>query len=179
MLKHALISSKSHLNRLLAVSPEEVDDKTMTQFIYQSVKIKNRVVKRDPYERDLRKVLNFGHTIGHAFESLSFTSAKPLLHGEAVANGLICELYLSAKYYSQDTSIIEKVTDYIRKKYVRIDLSVEELDTVYQFLLHDKKNLQGRLNFTLLRGIGKPVTNQNVSREDVIEILREYISKNA
>ncbi|MCF8335792.1 MAG: 3-dehydroquinate synthase, partial [Bacteroidales bacterium] len=177
MLKHGLIRSENHLHQLLSVKPEEVDEEALTGLIYESVEIKNYFVQNDPYETHMRKVLNFGHTIGHAFESMAFSGQQSLLHGEAVANGLICELYLSAKWYHPDKQTIKHVTDYIRNNYLPVRISVENLDEVYKFLLQDKKNTGNKVNFTLLRYIGDPLTDQYISRKTIEEALTFYINE--
>ena len=176
MLKHGIIRSESHLHKLLDVNPEDIDEKYLTELIYESVEIKNHFVQEDPYEQNLRKVLNFGHTIGHAFESMAFSGKQSLLHGEAVANGLICELYLSEKFYTPGENKIRRITDYIVNKYPHIELSVEDFDKVCQYLLQDKKNKGNRINFTLIRDIGEPLTDQYISREIIEEALKFYIA---
>lgn len=177
MLKHGLIHSEDHLLKLLNVNPEETEEDYLTDLIYESVVIKNHFVQKDPYESNLRKVLNFGHTIGHAFESLAFSGNQSLLHGEAVANGLICELYLSAKFHHPKEHILKRVTDYIADHYSKVNISANDLGSVYRFLLHDKKNQGNRINFTLLRDIGEPLTDQYLSRPEIEETLKDYIEK--
>jgi len=177
MLKHGIIRSETHLQKILDADPGDIDEVALTGLISESVQIKNYFVQEDPYEKNLRKVLNFGHTIGHAFESLAFSGEDPLLHGEAVANGLICELFLSAKFYDPQEHIIREVTDYIGSKYRPIKLSEKDFDKVYKYLLQDKKNTGNKINFTLIRRIGEPLTNQYISRDHIEEALKFYINK--
>ncbi|MFP4621051.1 MAG: 3-dehydroquinate synthase [Bacteroidales bacterium] len=177
MLKHGLIGSEAHLQNLLDVKPEKVDEDALTRLIYESVVIKNHFVQKDPYESGLRKVLNFGHTLGHAFESIAFTHKQPLLHGEAVANGIIGELYLSEKFHHLNERYIRRVTDYISRKYRPAAISVKDFDKIYQFLLQDKKNRGNKINFTLIRRPGEPITDQYISRENIEEALKFYIDK--
>jgi len=177
MLKHGLIHSEDHLLKLLDVRPEEAGEHILTDLIYESVEIKNHFVQEDPYESNIRKVLNFGHTIGHAFESLAFSSDQSLLHGEAVANGMICELYLSAKNQHPKEHIIKRVTDYIAGSYNKVKISASDLDLAYRFLLQDKKNRGDQINFTLLRDIGEPLTDQYLDKQDIEEALNYYIER--
>lgn len=177
MLKHGIIRSETHLQKLLDVSPEDIDEEYLTGLISESVEIKNYFVQEDPYEQNLRKVLNFGHTIGHAFESLAFSGEEPLFHGEAVANGLICELFLSAKFYAPEKHTLIRVTDYIGSKYQPIRISVKDFDKIYKYLLQDKKNTGDKINFTLIRRFEEPLNDQYISRENIEEALEFYIDK--
>jgi 3-dehydroquinate synthase len=161
----------------LDVKPEEAGEHILTDLIYESVEIKNHFVQEDPYESNLRKVLNFGHTIGHAFESLAFSGDQSLLHGEAVANGLICELYLSSKNQHPREHIIKRVTDYIAGNFNQVRLSSGDLDLAYGFLLQDKKNRGDQINFTLLRDIGEPVIDQYLDKAEIEEALKDYMEK--
>jgi 3-dehydroquinate synthase len=138
------------------------------------VEIKNHFVMEDPYEKNLRKTLNFGHTIGHAFESLAFSKKQSLLHGEAVANGMICELYLSKLYYQNDEDMITKVVEYIRQNFRQVSFSEADYGAVYNFLLQDKKNQEEKINFTLLRRIGEPVIDHYLERNTIEEALDYY-----
>ena len=95
MLKHGLISQPSHWSELLTFDFAHIDYALLQKLIGQSVQVKEDIVEKDPYEQSIRKALNFGHTIGHAFESFALKTNHPVLHGYAVAWGMVCELYLS------------------------------------------------------------------------------------
>ena len=95
MIKHGLISTEAHWAELLSFNTEIIDYDYLKVLVGQSVKVKEEIVEQDPYEHGIRKALNLGHTVGHAFESLALAQNKPVLHGYAVAWGIICELYLS------------------------------------------------------------------------------------
>jgi 3-dehydroquinate synthase len=175
MLKHGLIRSVSHLEKLLALKPGQADGETLNILIYESVEIKNAIIQRDPYEQGFRKVLNFGHTIGHAFESIAFSGTQSLLHGESVANGLIVELYLSSISYNPNKVLVDKVINYIREHYEPFQFSDKDLDQVYEYLIQDKKNTGNRINFTLLRDIGDPLIDKYLSRNTIESALAYYI----
>ncbi|PJC82535.1 3-dehydroquinate synthase, partial [Candidatus Roizmanbacteria bacterium CG_4_8_14_3_um_filter_35_14] len=89
IIKHGVISGQKHFDLVTSKKPEEFNQRELIKIIKQSIKIKSNIVQKDPKEKDLRKVLNFGHTIGHAIESLSWKTDSPLLHGEAVAIGIV------------------------------------------------------------------------------------------
>ena len=175
MLKHGLISSVSHLKKLLALKPGQANAETLNTLIYESVEIKNTIVRKDPYEKGWRKVLNFGHTIGHAFESIAFSGTQSLLHGESVANGLIVELYLSSISYNPDKGLVDQVINYITAHYEPFHFPDKDLDQVYKFLLQDKKNTGNQINFTLLRDIGDPLIDRYISRNTIESALAYYI----
>ena len=151
--------------RHFPIDPAEVE---------RSVAVKARIVEEDPTERGIRKALNFGHTVGHAFESLSFARSRPILHGHAVAAGLVCELYLSHKHCGLPTDDLRRVTHFIRSGYPPFSFSCRDYDTIYERMTHDKKNAGGRIRFALLRGIGDVVIDQEVPRELVIESFDFY-----
>ena len=144
----------------------------MLELIRRSVTIKNEIVTRDPREQGLRKVLNFGHTIGHAIESLSIMQGSPLLHGEAVALGLVAELYLSVKEKGFPEEIYREVRNFVKQHYPPYPL-MNHVDTLYELMLHDKKNERWGVNFTLLSGIGEFSLDNYCSKDLVVEALSQ------
>ena len=171
MLKHALLSSRQELFRLLAFDMDDIDYERLKDLLFQSVMIKERIVEEDPLERGIRKALNLGHTIGHAFESLSYELNRPVLHGYAVAWGLVCELYLSCIRFNFDKSILLKVLCFIKEHYGRFMLDCNQYDRLYELMEHDKKNETGFINFTLLKDAGDVQINQTASRAEIEEAL--------
>jgi 3-dehydroquinate synthase len=175
MIKHALISSPEHYASILSF---DLDGKTdyvrLNQMVAQSVAVKERIVEEDPKELGVRKALNLGHTIGHAIESLSFRQNNPLLHGHAVAFGLVCELYLSYKQSGFPSEKLTQVTHYIKEYYPPFAFDCKAYDALYEFMTHDKKNEGGVINFTLLSGIGEVHINQSVTKEGILESLDFY-----
>ena len=167
MLKHGLIQSRRHFDQLLLNSPEGIPDDELARLIRDSVDIKNYYVTRDPWEGGIRKALNFGHTLGHAFESLSMRKQRPLLHGEAVAYGLLCEYMLSVKLLGADPGIYEALRAFINRHYPAFQVAVSDFSGLYQYLSQDKKNRQEKINFTLLKAIGEPLIDQYVSLEAI------------
>lgn len=172
MIKHGLLSNREYLTRLLNLEHQEMTQEYMLELIRRSVTIKNEIVTRDPREQGLRKVLNFGHTIGHAIESLSITRGTPLLHGEAVALGLVAELYLSVKEKGFPEEIYREVRNFVKQHYPPYPL-MDHVDSLYELMLHDKKNERWGVNFTLLSGIGEFSLDNYCSKDLVVEALSQ------
>ena len=172
MIKHGLLSNREYLIRLLNLEHQETTQEYMLELIRRSVTIKNEIVTRDPREQGLRKVLNFGHTIGHAIESLSIMQGSPLLHGEAVALGLVAELYLSVKEKGFPEEIYREVRNFVKQHYPPYPL-MNHVDTLYELMLHDMKNERWGVNFTLLSGIGEFSLDNYCSKDLVVEALSQ------
>ncbi len=173
MLKHALICDENYLNDLMAYDLNNTEHSKITKLIAISIKIKQRIIEKDPEEKSIRKALNFGHTIGHAFESYALTNNIELLHGEAVALGIIGELYLSTRVYNFPYKKYKKIVSYIKNTYINIDTKGIE-SQLYQLMLHDKKNDSDRINFTLLKDIGEFETDNYCNKKQIIEALKQY-----
>ena len=172
MLKHGLITDEKHWTDLISI--KELTPENIFPFIERSMKIKQNVVEQDFTEQNIRKTLNFGHTIGHALESLFLVKEKPIMHGEAVALGMICETRIS---FLQDlitettaTSIISN----IQKYYPHLDISEFSVDEIVNLMKNDKKNSAGNINFSLLTGIGSSTFNCSVSLENIETSLLYY-----
>ena len=171
MLKHGLIWDRDYWDLLKNCMPENVDE----GIIRHSVQIKNEVVCKDPREKGLRKVLNFGHTLGHAIESyfLNHEHLPALLHGEAIAAGMVLEAYLSIA----DTNLSEEDCDEIKSVFnslfPRIAFTADQVNAIKKLLIHDKKNTHGRVRFTLLETIGQAVYDREIP-EDQIDRAFDY-----
>lgn len=174
MLKHGLISTEEHLLELLRFDLERPVLEQLKQMVAKSVSIKERIVTEDPHEHGLRKALNLGHTAGHAFESLALAENRTVLHGYAVAWGLVCELYLSATRCGFPTERLYQVAQFVRETYGRFDFTCKEYDRLFEFMTHDKKNVAGIINFTLLGAVGDIRINQQASKDDIFEMLDYY-----
>lgn len=175
MLKHGLISDDATLDELLSFQLlHHVDYGRLQELVEKSIAVKERIVSEDPLEHGLRKALNLGHTVGHAFESLALHHHRPVLHGYAVAWGLICELYLSATRCGFPTSRLRQVQQFVRETYGEFPLDCREYEQIYALMTHDKKNTAGHINFTLLAGIGDIRINQTASKDDIFEMLDFY-----
>ncbi|WP_270543334.1 3-dehydroquinate synthase [Butyricimonas paravirosa] len=172
MIKHGLLSDREYLTRLLSLEYQETSPEDFLELIRRSVTIKDEIVSQDPREQGLRKVLNFGHTIGHAIESLSIMRGMALLHGEAVALGLVAELYLSVKEKGFPEEIYREVRNFVKRHYPNYPL-MEHVDTLYELMLHDKKNERRGVNFTLLPGIGEFSLDNYCSKDLVVEALSQ------
>ena len=173
MLKHGLISDEKHWAELLNFDLSRPDLRQLQTMLAYSVSVKKHIVKKDPHEKDIRKALNLGHTFGHAFEafSLDTPNKEPLLHGYAVAFGLICELYLSSVLTGFPTDKMRQTVQFIRENYGSFDFSCDDYDRLIELMHHDKKNTGATINFTLLAGIGNIRINQTASDELIKEAL--------
>lgn len=174
MLKHSLISNEkmwaAHINYDL--NTPNLDN--LLSFIEENVAVKERIVTEDPTEHGIRKALNFGHTFGHAFESFALTNGKPILHGYAVAYGIICELYLSAVKMHFPTDKLRQTVNFIREIYGKMLFTCDDYKALVMLMKHDKKNTGGNINFTLLGGIGDIQINQTASEELIYEAFDFY-----
>ncbi len=174
MLKHGLISTKEHWAELLNFDFQSIDYKALTAMVAKSVAVKERIVEEDPTERGIRKALNLGHTVGHAFESLALEQGRTVLHGYAVAWGLVCELYLSVLHCGFPKNILYQTLQFIREHYGQFTISCDDYNRLYEFMTHDKKNSAGQINFTLLGNIGDIRINQTATKAEVCEMLDFY-----
>ena len=163
MLKHGLISDKAYWEELNTVSGFE----DLDQLIYTSVTIKNAVVIKDPTEQNIRKTLNYGHTLGHAIESyfLESTEHKLLLHGEAIAIGMILEAFLSNKLTGLPWNELEAIKKTFLDRYKKVDFSEKDIEDILSLLKYDKKNSHGNINFVLLKCIGETVIDVKVPHD--------------
>ena len=167
MLKHGLISTDQHWSKLLVFDTECIDYGRLKELVGQSVQVKEDIVEQDPHEHGIRKALNLGHTVGHAFESLSHRRGTPIPHGYAVAWGLVCELLLSHHYLQFPSDLITGLAQYIYRHYGAFAITCKDYETLYELMTHDKKNEAGHINFTLLQAIGHPIIDQHADKEEV------------
>lgn len=174
MLKHGIISNDDDFEKLLSFNFENINYEYLTQLVGESVLVKERIVTEDPYEHGIRKALNLGHTIGHAFESLSFEEDRPVPHGYAVAWGLVCELYLSSKITGFPFEKLKTTMRFVRQHYGAFSFSCKQYDRLYALMLHDKKNESGIINFTLMGDIGDIRINQQATKEQIFDSLDFY-----
>ncbi|MDR0961581.1 MAG: 3-dehydroquinate synthase [Mediterranea sp.] len=174
MVKHALISDTHHWAELLAFEVEHADYAQLRRWIGRSIQIKEDIVEQDPREQSIRKALNFGHTVGHAFESLALKEQRPVLHGYAVAWGMVCELYLSCVLAGFPQDKMRQTTAFIRDNYGVYPLDCNRYEELYEFMRHDKKNTSGTINFTLLEEIGKVRIDQTADKETLFQAFDFY-----
>lgn len=174
MLKHGLISTPQHLEELLAFDTERIDYALLKQLVGRSVQVKEDIVEQDPKEQGIRKALNLGHTAGHAFESLALAEKRPVLHGYAVAWGLVCELYLSHIKMGFPKEKMRQVIGFVKENYGSFAFDCKAYDRLYELMKHDKKNTAGIINFTLLKEVGDICLNQTADRDTIFEMLDFY-----
>jgi len=173
MLKHGLIADADYWNQLRAEKVDFFD----TEQIKKSVQIKGDIVAQDPTEQNVRKTLNFGHTLGHAIESyfLESKERKTLLHGEAIAIGMILEGFLSHELSGLSKVEMNEIKRVFQQRYKKIAFSETDIDSILKLLKHDKKNTHGNINFVLLGKIGKAVIDVKVPTHLLHESFLYYM----
>lgn len=172
-LKHGLITDRSYWDLLKTLNVADSD--SWEEIIIRSVQIKLEIVKADPKESGLRRKLNFGHTIGHAIETFFLEgSEKTLLHGEAVAAGMVCEAFLSTKNAGLTDAELDEISEILLGYYPAVELDPLHDHRLIELMRHDKKNSSGEINFTLLESIGKAVINKKSTAREIIESLNYY-----
>ena len=173
MLKHGLISNEKMWAELINFDLAQPDLQQLQTMVADSVAVKQRIVTEDPLEQGIRKALNLGHTVGHAFESFALKHS-PILHGYAVAYGLISELYLSTVKTGFPSDKMHQTVSFIKEHYGKMAITCDDYPTLLELMTHDKKNVAGTINFTLLGGIGDIRINQTATKEDIYEALDFY-----
>ncbi len=173
ILKYALIADAKLWDIL---KNQEINDITDYEMIVsECVKIKNDIVTQDPNEKGIRKILNFGHTVGHAFESFSMELHKrQLFHGEAVALGMIVEMYISSKILGFDNIVREEIQQYILDNFVILPIEKKDFAELIGYMKKDKKNTKTDISFVLISEIGKAYYNQNIEEKLITEALKYY-----
>lgn len=174
IIKHGLIKNKKYFKKVTAKHPLKFTQDEMIDIIAQSCEIKAEIVQKDKTETGTRKLLNFGHTIGHALEAISLNTPKPLLHGEAISIGMLAEAKIS--YYLNLLSLtdLHKIKQALLAVGLPLSINVKK-DEVLEKIKLDKKNTKGKVNFTLLNGIGNALYNQNVSEDVVVKSLTNIL----
>ena len=173
VIKHALIADAPVWAEIKKHSLAEQNWKML---LPHSVNVKLNVVKNDPYEKGLRKTLNAGHTIGHAVETHLLQAGKKILHGEAIAIGLICEAFLAKEKGMLKKADFEDIRDYLLDVFGRIPLEETEEDAIAQLAMQDKKNRENKILCVLLDGIGNAKWDCEIRPDDVKRALALYRS---
>jgi 3-dehydroquinate synthase len=170
LFKHALIhKAKFSIQDLLNAYHQ--NQMNLAAIIGDSLLVKKHFVEKDPFEKGIRKALNFGHTIGHAVESAALETNEPLLHGEAIAIGMICEAYLSHQMVGLPDADLELIVNTFSKIYPKVDLQNFDYEQLISLMQQDKKNDGSAINFTLLKKIGSASINHVANEEQIIESL--------
>ena len=178
MLKHALLSDEKSLDSLLQYDFDNHDFNHLLDLLKESVEVKRKVVLEDPHEKGIRRALNLGHTVGHAFESLAMKRNAPVAHGYAVAWGLVAELTVSNMLNSFDSKILTRIAKFVFDEYGAFRITCDDYDEILELMRHDKKSNAGELNFTLLNGIGDVKIDCTVAEDDVknaLDIYRDFM----
>tara|TARA_B100000963_G_scaffold98319_1_gene84907 strand:- start:738 stop:1766 length:1029 start_codon:yes stop_codon:yes gene_type:complete len=165
VVKHSLLTDRPDLTFYSLIKLDLFKD---SDYIINSYSlVKNEIVKSDKYESNIRKILNLGHTIGHAVESYSHISDKiaEFKHGQAIVIGLITELFISHKKFNFPLKDVVSVKEHLKKYFNLINLKDNDIMNIYDLMVYDKKNEGSKINFVLLKEIGKPVINQIVDKE--------------
>ncbi|EKB49875.1 3-dehydroquinate synthase [Cecembia lonarensis] len=171
VIKHGLIQDEAYFGLLKF---EHWKEQNWRDIIEKSISIKRVVVEKDPREAGLRKILNFGHSIGHAFESKYLDTDRQLLHGEAIAIGMIAEAYLSHLKSGLSVSELESIEEALLKVFPKFDFEEEEIPGIIKLCTQDKKNEGSQIYFSLLSSIGKCDFNVPVTEQDIYEAIKHY-----
>jgi 3-dehydroquinate synthase len=172
IIKHCLIADAGMWEK---IRRRDLNKQNLTELVPHSVEIKRKIVLQDPTEKGLRKILNFGHTIGHAIESYFLLQAKKrLLHGEAIAIGMICESYLSYQRKLLDEQALYAIEEFIFSLYGKIFITDQDVEAILPLMMQDKKNEKGIIQCVLLNGIANPVYNQKITPAEIREAIYYY-----
>ena len=174
MLKHGLIRDKKYWEQMRDLSVLKLED--LDTLIYHSIAIKNEIVKEDPRELGVRKFLNFGHTLGHAIESycLDKCEVTTLLHGEAIAIGMVLEGYISKKLCGLPDEELQQIKTTFKSMYPSMKFDADSIKQIIGLMQSDKKNSHGRVKFVLLKSIGHCQMDVEVQEEVLIEAFKYY-----
>lgn len=174
MVKHGLLSNKEHLSDLLNYDIQHWDNETLLPLLETSVNVKRQVVRQDPFEKGLRKALNLGHTFGHAFETWCMRRQQPVLHGYAVAWGLVCELIMSQQQVGFPSQTLYDIAHFVRDNYGPLQFTCDDYDALFELMKHDKKNEGNEINFTLMHAVGDVALNHSGDKEQIGAVLDIY-----
>ena len=171
VIKHTLISDEKAFYGLTEVSIQTID---WNRQIEASLEIKNEIVEADPKENGRRKLLNYGHTIGHAIETYYLDTSKHLRHGEAIAIGMIAEGFLSVRKSGMPEQELETLTSYLVETYKPQPVVKEDIEEITRLALQDKKNIGSKINCVLLNQIGKAEFDIEITSQEILEAIEYY-----
>jgi 3-dehydroquinate synthase len=173
MIKHGLVRDAAHWEAIASAQLHDID--ALAPLIHASAAIKATIVTEDPREVGVRKLLNFGHSIGHGIEAFSWESPqRALLHGEAIAIGMQCEAYISWRMELLDRPSYERITEQLRALFRPFELAETDAHRIVQLMRNDKKNAGAELRLTLLTAIGTGRVDVPVNAAQVLEALENY-----
>ena len=175
VVKHYLLEGEATFNKLLTINPFEIND--WSEIVYENIQIKNNFVKDDLKEKGKRAALNLGHTVAHALEALFLKKQSPILHGDAVAAGILIESHL-ATYCTQmflKEASFKQIDQYIKKIFPPVVFHKSDIEEIIKFMRHDKKTNQASLTFSLLKRPGEVVLDYKSSEQQIVNSLIYYI----
>ena len=166
MIKHSLITGTRYWE---SIKLTNINTFYPGNCFYNSILIKSKIVDKDPNEKGLRKILNYGHTVGHAIETfcLNSKSHEDLTHGHSIALGMIIENYLSTIVLNFDKQVNAEINRFILRNFDKLIYSDLEIEKIIKLMKFDKKNKDGQINFVLLKKIGKPVYDQSIDLKTI------------
>jgi 3-dehydroquinate synthase len=172
IVKHCLIADAAMWEK---IRKRDLNKQDWAELVPHSVEIKKQVVAQDPTEKGLRKILNFGHTIGHAIESYFIKQPrKKLLHGEAIAIGMVCESYISYTKGMLDEASLNAIEEFIFSVFGKMKISSQDTEAIIPLMMQDKKNEKGTIQCVLLKGIGHPIYGQKLSLAEIQQAIQYY-----
>ena len=171
VIKHALISDSNFWKSIKNIS---FKDYNFQDIIDSSIIHKLKIVEIDPKENGPRKKLNFGHTVGHALESHALHSNDPILHGYAVAQGMVIESYISYRLDYITKEKFKEIKEFIYSIYPPIEIKRNEINLLVNLMINDKKNKNSKISFTLLEGIGSAIYDKYISAEDAVSFIQDF-----
>jgi 3-dehydroquinate synthase len=172
VVKHCLIADADKWEQ---IRKRDLDRQNWHDLIAHSVTVKAEVVRQDPTEKGLRKILNFGHTLGHAVESFYLSQPKKkLLHGEAIAVGMVAESYLAYRKQLLEPTALEQIEEFIFSVFGRVSIAEADIDQIIPLTLQDKKNRNGKVKAALLEGIGNAKFDVVLNAKEMREALEYY-----
>lgn len=177
MLKHGLIADKQHWEDLISL--KELTAETIAPYLEKSMQIKQKIVEKDFFEKNSRKTLNFGHTIGHAIESLFLKSGNPIPHGEAVVLGMIVETHLSFAENFISENDLEHIVTHINRFFPKIQLKQFSNEEIFAIMMNDKKNENTKISFSLLQNLGSCSYNNDSNEEKIFQSIDYYRNLNS
>lgn len=175
LLKYALITDLDLWELIRGLRFDQITD--WNRIIVKAAKDKIDIVKHDAFEKGIRKNLNFGHTIGHAFESYYLMAGQPVTHGLAIAAGMLCETYISSKMHGIDCSVVNEIISMINLNFDHLEIKHDQIPELFEIMMQDKKVRGGKLQFSLLKRLGKTIHNCEVADGLVKDSMHFYIEK--
>ena len=178
MLKHGMLSGEEEFRQLLDFDFEHADAEQLLQLLRTSVLVKQRIVAEDPHEKGIRRALNLGHTVGHAFESKALHHGKPIAHGYAVAWGLVAEMVLSHNLLGFSSTQLHQLAEFVCHNYGAFHITCDHYEELLHLMQHDKKSEAGEINCTLLAACGDVKPGQVIPEEEMriaLDIFRDLM----